>query len=330
MAYWWVNQKQSYRQDRAGGFMWAPLGDAAGHALGPWEAMALVERGDIVFHYADGAVRAVSRVTHRAEIMPRPDDPPDNRGRDGRLVRVAMTDLMPPIPLAALPLEDRLTQLGGPFNVKGGVKRAYLFAISEPFGSALLERFGRTVGFTDPVLLEAIEPDAVRKPISGVRDDWGRPGARMEMQTVSTSPRRPDQWIYCISALAEVVDRLPLFFRIVEERDLIRVALDLPTGAFEVIWITAAGGDHVAASVSPDLYRPPRLPHRERLTQAMTRVASGLNRLPRVADRERVAQAITGLSSGLQWAASRGCAEQANEILWALTEFRGAMLSRSR
>ena len=238
---------------------------------------------------------------------------------------------------------------GGPFNVKGGVKRAYLFAISEPFGSALLERFGGNVGFTepkagtvlveaiappslptDPVLLEAIEQDAVRKPISGVRDDWGRPKARMEMQTVSTSPRRPDQWIYCISALAEVVDRLPLFFRIVEERDLIRVALDLPTGAFEVIWITAAGGDHVAASVSPDLYRPPRLPHRERLTQAMTRVASGLNRSPRVADRDRVAQAITGLSSGLQWAASRGCAEQASEILWSLTEFRGAMLSRSR
>ncbi len=73
--------------------MWAPLLDAAGHRLGHWESMTQVRPGDSVLHYAHGAVRAVEIVHSVAELELKPASLPDQWDRDGRRVRVAMTDV---------------------------------------------------------------------------------------------------------------------------------------------------------------------------------------------------------------------------------------------
>ena len=146
MAFWWVNQAQSYERDRAGGYMWAPLRDSGGHTLGHREAMNLIRPGDTVFHYAKGAIRAVSTATSAAEVTPEPAGEMADGTRIGRLVRVDMTHLARPIRLSTLPLDERLAQPAGPFNVKGGIKRAYLSPITDALGSMVLERCDAALG----------------------------------------------------------------------------------------------------------------------------------------------------------------------------------------
>src|SRR5690606_33405550 len=88
-AFWWVNQGQSYETERDGGFMWAPLTHRAGRQMAHHRAMADLGIGDVVFHYAQGHVRAIGRVTGAAERKTHPTYRA-NEGEDveGRLVPV--------------------------------------------------------------------------------------------------------------------------------------------------------------------------------------------------------------------------------------------------
>jgi hypothetical protein len=145
MAFWWVNQGQSFEQERTLGIMWAPLVDGAGHRLRHWDAMTLVAPGDMVFHYADGSIRAISEVTARAIETERPAELPAAWDQHGRLVHVAIHDVSPPLGLAAIPVDLRLGQpTAGPFNRIGGVKQAYLFPLADDFGRQLLAYLGRS------------------------------------------------------------------------------------------------------------------------------------------------------------------------------------------
>jgi hypothetical protein len=56
MHYWWVNQGQSYEQERRGGYMWAPV-ESHGRRLSHWESMTQVGVGDRVIHYATRAFK---------------------------------------------------------------------------------------------------------------------------------------------------------------------------------------------------------------------------------------------------------------------------------
>ncbi len=62
MSYWWVNQGQSYKPERAGEYMWAPLVNRRGGKVGHWETMDEVRPGDLVLHAAGRQVRAVGVV----------------------------------------------------------------------------------------------------------------------------------------------------------------------------------------------------------------------------------------------------------------------------
>src|SRR6266550_2280063 len=60
-SYWWVNQGSSYDEARNKGFIWAPKATTAGMQLFHWQNVSRVRTGDIIFHYADGALRAISK-----------------------------------------------------------------------------------------------------------------------------------------------------------------------------------------------------------------------------------------------------------------------------
>jgi hypothetical protein len=59
MAYWWVSQNKTFKQEREGGYMWAPKRDTAGKELHHWSNMTRVRPGDIIFSYAQQAIGAV-------------------------------------------------------------------------------------------------------------------------------------------------------------------------------------------------------------------------------------------------------------------------------
>jgi hypothetical protein len=124
MRYWWVNQNQSYEAERREGLLWAPLRSSSGSTQPHWETMTEVRPGDVIFHYAGQAVRAVSTVTAAAIASPRPSDlPPDLWGRDGRLVRVSYREASSPVSRHDIPEAWKESEpQNGPFRRDAVVK----------------------------------------------------------------------------------------------------------------------------------------------------------------------------------------------------------------
>ncbi|HEX2173153.1 MAG TPA: hypothetical protein VHL09_11995 [Dehalococcoidia bacterium] len=136
---WWVNQGKTFAQEMAGGFLWAPLRDQRGRVQRHWETLAEVRAGDVIVHYARGAVRALSRARSAGRPARRPAGFLDAGTReDGRLVEVDVYRLAQAIPrdrvagaIAALALLD------GPVLGSGGVRQGYLWRFS-PAGLRIL------------------------------------------------------------------------------------------------------------------------------------------------------------------------------------------------
>lgn len=120
----------------------------------------------------------------------------------------------------------------------------------------------------------------------------------------SAVPRDRERWVYCLTAVAEVIDQLPALFEVFERgEDDVRIELHMKAGAWEVLRFAAEGSADVAGSLSSHLDNPESAPFPSWLTDA-----------------------VSALAADLHWAASRDCAEQGSEVLSALVTFRASML----
>ena len=59
MAFWWVNHKQTYRQETEGGYVWSPKVTADGRRNVTYDNLARCQAGDVVFSYANGKMLLV-------------------------------------------------------------------------------------------------------------------------------------------------------------------------------------------------------------------------------------------------------------------------------
>jgi hypothetical protein len=57
MNYFRVNQKQTYKQERNGGYLWAPKKDKSGKTKWHWESILLVNPDGIIFNHAKSTHR---------------------------------------------------------------------------------------------------------------------------------------------------------------------------------------------------------------------------------------------------------------------------------
>ena len=138
---WWVNQRATFKEERAGGYLWAPLLDRRGARPKHWANMEDSRPGDIVLSYASGKLRAVSRVLAPAVAAEQPPELGDRWDRNGELVRVEYVDI-DPIELARIPQDWRLAEgSGSPFGKSGGVNQGYLFPVSDQFVDNLVAAF---------------------------------------------------------------------------------------------------------------------------------------------------------------------------------------------
>jgi MoxR-like ATPase len=142
-AFWWVNQGSTYSQEKAGGFLWAPKQSKSGSPFSHWLNVMQVSVGDVIFHYANNRIVALSRVTEPPREQPRPEELPDEAWqREGYFAKVSpYKELQPPIQRADIPLEWRTQQTSGPFTQDGNVKQGYLFPLSREFVQKLITRF---------------------------------------------------------------------------------------------------------------------------------------------------------------------------------------------
>lgn len=74
MRYWWVNQKQTYRHEIGGGYLWSPKRRADLSRNQFYDNMKEVAPGDLVFSYWDGAVQAYGTLRSFGYDAPKPDE----------------------------------------------------------------------------------------------------------------------------------------------------------------------------------------------------------------------------------------------------------------
>ncbi|WP_197086911.1 hypothetical protein [Bradyrhizobium sp. LTSPM299] len=57
VKYWWVNHKQTMRQEIGGGYLWSPKEEANGSRSQFYDNMRIAAPGDPVLSYAGGSLR---------------------------------------------------------------------------------------------------------------------------------------------------------------------------------------------------------------------------------------------------------------------------------
>lgn len=143
MQFWWVSQNKTWKHERKGGYLWAPLKSKDGRDIYYWSNMEEVQSGDIIFSYQGKKIRAVSIAKYDCyeDIIPPEFGENSPWKAEGRRVDTEYKDLETPI------LLEELNELLSPYlndeqfpikkNGKGG-KEGYLFRVNRIVGEEIL------------------------------------------------------------------------------------------------------------------------------------------------------------------------------------------------
>ena len=74
MNFWWVNHKQTFRQEFFGKYIWSPKRKKGGLINHFYETMREVAPGDIIFSFADAAIQGFGVAKTHCYTSPRPDE----------------------------------------------------------------------------------------------------------------------------------------------------------------------------------------------------------------------------------------------------------------
>lgn len=145
LNYFWVNQGQTYAEERELGIIWAPQKNSAGRPLAHWEEVLNVKPDDVIFSYASQRLVAVSTALVGGYAV---DHKPVSNGlwSNGPGYQADLAYVTPP----QTPSKEELRKLGffqpnlGEHLVaeNGSVKQAYLFPLDAAEGHFLLQAVG--------------------------------------------------------------------------------------------------------------------------------------------------------------------------------------------
>ena len=156
MAYWWVNQKHTHRQEIGGQYLWSPKTKRSKEGAPinnkSYQFMTQVRPGDIVFCYWEKMIRAVGVATGSSMDAPRPPEflvTPHDWSDDGWRLPVEFVMLSNPLDPKAhreivakhLPTEKGAYSPLHPETL-AGQQFLYLAAVPVQLGDALLSLLG--------------------------------------------------------------------------------------------------------------------------------------------------------------------------------------------
>ena len=143
MAYWWVCQNKTGREEHQGGYLWAPHGNKKGQTFFHWENMDLVRPGDLIFSYIGKTITAVATAETDAYDSSRPFSSSAGQvwEREGRRIDVTYEWIDPPIHIDTL-IDDLLPLMPeryAPLNAANrGGNVGYLYKLPEAAAGVLL------------------------------------------------------------------------------------------------------------------------------------------------------------------------------------------------
>lgn len=146
MAYWWVSQNQTFKQERAGGYLWAPKTDRGGGVPHHWQTLTEVQPGDVVFSYVGQRIPAIAVASTSSYDSPKPGEFGARAPweENGRRIDVQYQDLATPLEIApiAVALKGLLSEKYSPLTETGAGTQGYLFSLPPRAGRYLLELIG--------------------------------------------------------------------------------------------------------------------------------------------------------------------------------------------
>lgn len=148
MRYWWVNQKQTYRHEVPGGYLWSPKRKVGGQRNPYYDFMREVAPGDVIFSFANSQIRAIGIASSHAYEAPKPLE----FGKAGAYwdtigwrVDVHFAELRLPLrPSASMDvLAPLLPERYAPLRIDGrGLQNLYLTHLPEGFAATLIDLLG--------------------------------------------------------------------------------------------------------------------------------------------------------------------------------------------
>ncbi|QBK04527.1 HNH endonuclease [Hylemonella gracilis] len=148
MRFWWVNQKQTYRHEVRGGYLWSPK-LKSNQARNPYyDFMREVAPEDVIFSFADAQIRAIGIASSHAYESPKPLEFGETGAywdRIGWRVDVNFHPLRLPIRPAEhmAILQPLLPERYAPLRPNGaGLQNLYLTKLPEVFAAALVDLLG--------------------------------------------------------------------------------------------------------------------------------------------------------------------------------------------
>jgi hypothetical protein len=146
MAFWWVNHKQTYRQETDGGYVWSPKSKANGAPNISYDNLTRCQVGDVVFSYANGLISQIGLVEAAAITAQKPAEfgsAGENWSQEGWLVRVYWRLLKQPlVPQTFFELlQPLLPERHSPISTTTGRgnQGMYLAGLSDSLGGLLLQ-----------------------------------------------------------------------------------------------------------------------------------------------------------------------------------------------
>ncbi len=150
MRYWWVNHKQTFKEETEGKFIWAPKTQKGGKHSHFYDNMPKVDQGDLVFSYANGHICGFGPASSLARSEARPaifERTGEQWEEDGWRVDVNFhifpenQRFRPKDRIVEILEREFLPEKYSPLNDQGGGNQgAYLSEISEDFADYLLEQ----------------------------------------------------------------------------------------------------------------------------------------------------------------------------------------------
>ncbi len=137
--YWWVSQGATFEQSIKDSYIWAPQGDKRGRAWFYWENVSKVKKGDVIFHYADGYIRAVSVATGDGQATGRMVREGGYSSKGWR-ANVELHELAEPVAMQHIgPRLQALNIEKGPINRNGNASPGYLYELPEDAVESIVE-----------------------------------------------------------------------------------------------------------------------------------------------------------------------------------------------
>jgi energy-coupling factor transporter ATP-binding protein EcfA2 len=229
-GFWWVNQGESYDQERARGYVFATKRAEDGRRLANHERLRDLRPGHVTFHYAEGEIRALGKVTSPAVEVDQRDDTPQPSG-SGQSYRAGINyvELQRPIERNEIPLEWRVAETAV-FEKTGKAKQQYLMPLSPAFVEKLVQQFDLPLPQRVPAphnywlfqanaeLFSEGDPHhydlkrRVRDVVLGQEDAWRvmhsaaemRPGDKLILWQGGHGPQAEDAGIYALGELASL------------------------------------------------------------------------------------------------------------------------------